>query len=262
MRAALEDLAQTAARDPRRPLGGRARRHARARAARARLPRRARRGGRPVRRRPAGHGRAARRRDRRALRRRGPLGAGRRRRGRARARAAAPRRRRAGQGLARRRASSSCAARCRPASRRRARRWRSAPDGLDLRTRADRGHRLAAAVPVPQPEVHRVPAPARVRPEHPRGGTRGPQDQGRHADDGRDHHLARVRDPVPDPVDARLAVDRGVRRRARVRAARLRRRLHEDRQAPLARAAGADQAGRHDRDLARAVVGRDPEGRM
>ena len=46
----------------------------------------------------------------------------------------------------------------------------------------------------------------------------------------------------------------------RVRAARVRRRLHEDRQAPLARAAGADQARGHDRDLARPVVGRDPEG--
>ena len=47
----------------------------------------------------------------------------------------------------------------------------------------------------------------------------------------------------------------------RLRAARLRRRLHEDRQAPLARPAGADQAGGHGRDLARAVVGGDPEGR-
>ena len=43
------------------------------------------------------------------------------------------------------------------------------------------------------------------------------------------------------------ARDRRLRRRARVRAARLRRRLHEDRQAALAGAAGAHEARRHDR---------------
>ena len=47
----------------------------------------------------------------------------------------------------------------------------------------------------------------------------------------------------------------------RLRAARLRRRLHEDRPAPLARPAGADEARRDDRDLARAVVGRDARRR-
>ena len=41
---------------------------------------------------------------------------------------------------------------------------------------------------------------------------------------------------------SRLALDRRVRGDRRLRAARLRRRLHEDRQAPLARAARADQA--------------------
>ena len=41
------------------------------------------------------------------------------------------------------------------------------------------------------PEVHRVPARARVRPAHPRGGARGPPREGGHADDGRDHHLPR-----------------------------------------------------------------------
>ena len=62
-------------------------------------------------------------------------------------------------------------------------------------------------------------------------------------------------------VQARLAVARRVRGGDRLRGARLRRRLHEDRQAALARPARAHQAGRHGRDLARAVVGRDPEGR-
>ena len=59
----------------------------------------------------------------------------------------------------------------------------------------------------------------------------------------------------------RLGVDRRVRRRGRVRAARLRRRLHQDRQAPVARPARADQAGGDDRDLGRAVVDRHPGGR-
>ena len=47
-----------------------------------------------------------------------------------------------------------------------------------------------------------------------------------------------------------------VRRGDRVRAAGLRRRLHEARQAPLAGAARAHEAGRDDRDLAGAVVRR------
>ena len=66
--------------------------------------------------------------------------------------------------------------------------------------------------------------------------------------------------PFLTAVDARLGSRWGVRRRRRLRAAGLRRRLHEDRQAPLARAAGAHQARGDDRDLARAVVGGDPEG--
>ena len=90
------------------------------------------------------------------------------------------------------------------------------------------------------PEVHRVPARARVRPAHPRGRAAGAPRQGGHADDGRDHHLHRVAVPFLLLTDCDCARDRRVRRRARVRAARLRRRLHEDRQAPLARAcAGA-----------------------
>ena len=41
------------------------------------------------------------------------------------------------------------------------------------------------------PTLHRLPARPRVRPAHPRGGPRGPPREGRHADDGRDHHLPR-----------------------------------------------------------------------
>ncbi len=252
MRAALEDLAQTAA----------AAEHARTVAVLGDMLELGPRGrdyhvelGEEVvagRGRSARDGRAARRGDRRAVRRRALLRPGRGGRRRDRPRAAAPRRRRARQGLAGGRAGTGLSGAQRPGC---------ACNGLDFRACSDRGHRVAAAVPVPEPEVHRVPAPARVRAEHPRGGARGTQDQGGHADDGRDHHHDRVRGPVPDPVDAGLAVDRGARRRARVRAARVRRRLHEDRQAPLARPARADQARGHDRDLARPVVGRDPEGR-
>ena len=68
--------------------------------------------------------------------------------------------------------------------------------------------------------------------------------------------------PVPDPQRLRLALGRGLRRGDGVRAARLRRRLHEDRQAPLARACAArTKLLRDDRDLARAVVDGHPEGR-
>ena len=55
------------------------------------------------------------------------------------------------------------------------------------------------------------------------------------------------------PVDGRVRGRRGL------RAAGLRRRLHEDRQAALAGAAGADEAGGDDRDLGRAVVGGPPQ---
>ncbi len=47
---------------------------------------------------------------------------------------------------------------------------------------------------------------------------------------------------VPDPDRLRMALDRRLRRGDRVRAAGLRRRLHQARQAPLARAARADEA--------------------
>ena len=52
-----------------------------------------------------------------------------------------------------------------------------------------RRHRRAADLHLPEPEVHRVPAQARVRPAHPRGRARGPPAEGRHADDGRRAHL-------------------------------------------------------------------------
>ena len=57
-------------------------------------------------------------------------------------------------------------------------------------------------------------------------------------------------------TDLRLAGDRRLRRRDRVRAAGLRRRLHEARQAALAGPARADEAGRHGADLGRAVARR------
>src|ERR1700729_2890415 len=135
------------------------------------------------------------------------------------------------------------------------------PDGIRIWSRADRRDGLAADVPVLESEVHRIPAQPRVRAEHPRGGSPGPQDKGRHADDGRDHHLRRDRDSVPASVAPRLGGDRGVRGGGRVRAARLRRRLHEDRQAPLARSARAHQTGGDDRDLDWPVVGGHAEGR-
>ena len=48
-----------------------------------------------------------------------------------------------------------------------------------------RRHGGAAHLPVPEPEVHRLPARARVRPAHPRGRPAGPPPEGGHADDGR-----------------------------------------------------------------------------
>ena len=52
-----------------------------------------------------------------------------------------------------------------------------------------RRHRGAAHLHLPEPEVHRVPARARVRPAHPRGRPGGPPPEGGHADDGRRDHL-------------------------------------------------------------------------
>ena len=56
-----------------------------------------------------------------------------------------------------------------------------------------RRHRRAAHLHLPEPQVHRVPARARVRPAHPRGRPRGPPPEGRHADDGRHHRVPRGR---------------------------------------------------------------------
>ena len=114
--------------------------------------------------------------DGRRLRRRRPCAVGRRRRGRgdARCRARAPGRRRAGQGLARRSGSRSS---------------RDDARGADGRVTwaaiLIAGTAVAADLRLPRPAVHRVPARPRVRPEHPRGGARGPPRQGGHADDGR-----------------------------------------------------------------------------
>ena len=141
-------------------------------------------------------------------------------------------RRRAGQGARAASGSRSSPKRCRPPA-----------DGRG----PDRGDGVPAHVHLPVPEVHRVPAPARVRAAHPRGRAAGAPRQGGHADDGRDHHLHRRLGAVPAADRVLAARDRGVRRRAGVRAARLRGRLDQDRQAPLAGPARAHEAARHDR---------------
>ena len=224
------------ARGPRRPRrvgagsqGRRAGRHARARPRRGALPRRDRRA------RPRGRRRRAR--DRRAA-------------GRAHRRRLRSRRRRARREPTRARPPRSCPGSCDRATRswsrpraawgsRRSPRRSSASTarsaGADGRG-PHRGHRRPAHLHLPVAEVHRLPAHARVRAVHPRGGARGPSREGGHADDGRHHHPARLRDPVPDPVELRLGLDRDLRRHRRLRAAGLRRRLHEDRAPPLARA--------------------------
>ena len=119
------------------------------------------------------------------------------------------------------------------------------------------GHGRAAHLHLPVAAVHRVPARARVRPAHPRGGAGGPPRRrpGTPTMGGIIIFLG-DRGPVPDPHRLRLARGRGLRRRDRLRAARLRRRLHEDRPAPLARPAGrARSCVLHDRDLARRCGG-------
>ena len=123
------------------------------------------------------------------------------------------------------------------------------------------GHRVAADVPVPQPRSSSSScagaSSARTSARRGRRATRPRRARRRWA--GSSSSLAFA---VPFLIlsDARLAVDRGVRGDDRLRAAGVRRRLHEDRQAPLAGPAGADEADRDGRDLGRAVVDRHPEG--
>ena len=113
---------------------------------------------------------------------------------------------------------------------------RARPGGADG-PRPHRRHRGAADLHLPEPEVHRVPAPARVRPAHPRGRARGPPQKAGTPTMGGVIIFLAVAIAVLHPHRLRLALVRGVRRRARLRAARLRRRLHQDRQATLARSA-------------------------
>ena len=157
------------------------------------------------------------------------------------------------------RRATSCWSRARAASGSRSspRRCRPPADGRS----PDRGDRVPAHVHLPVAEVHLVPARARVRPAHPRGRAAGAPRQGRHADDGRDHHLHGDRGAVPAADGVHAARDRRLRRRARLRAARLRRRLHEDRQAAVPGAAGAHEAHRDGRHLGRAVARRHALGR-
>ncbi|CAA9483941.1 MAG: Phospho-N-acetylmuramoyl-pentapeptide-transferase, partial [uncultured Solirubrobacteraceae bacterium] len=123
-----------------------------------------------------------------------------------------------------------------------------------------RRHRVAAHLHLPVAALHRVPARQGVRPAHPRGGAAGASRQGGHPDHGRDHHLHVDRHPVPAAHRPRPACDRRLRRRARLRPPGLRRRLHEARQAALARAPGPLEADRHRRHLHRPVADRDPLG--
>ena len=192
-------------------------------------------------RRAARRGGPARRGHGRRVRRRGARGGGR-----PRGRGARPRAR------ARRATSSWSRARAGSGSRswpRRCRRGRRA-DGRG----AHRRHGVAAHLHLPVAQVHRLPARARVRAAHPRGGAAGAPRQGGHADHGRADHLHRHRGAVLPAHEPRRALARRHRRRAGVRGARLRRRLHEARPAPLARAAGAHEADRDAADRGRAVA--------
>ena len=110
------------------------------------------------------------------------------------------------------------------------------------------GTAVAAHLHLPVAEVHRVPARPRVRPEHPRRRARRATTRRR----ARRRWAAIIlvtAIAVPFLVlgGAEAAVAGGVRGGAGVRGARLRRRLDEDHQAPLARPAGADEAAGHDR---------------
>ena len=216
-----------------------------ARPRRAGLPR----GDRSPRRRPrrgrARHRRPARRRHGRRLRRRGLPGRHRRRGRGAPSRGAPARRRRAGQGIARRRArgrrrgappsasgpdawvrcSSPVPPPCSSASSCRRSSWRSC---------ANQAGRRFMRTPAPRRPARRQPCrrwAAFLILVH------------------RDRNHARAR-------RAEAAVAGGVRGGGGVRGARLRRRLDEDHQAPLARPAGADEAAGHDRDLGRPVSSR------
>ncbi len=125
----------------------------------------------------------------------------------------------------------------------------------DRRDGGDADHDL------PRAEVHREAARARVRPADPGGGAGGASLQGGHADDGRADHLRRDRDPLPGAQRPRHREPLRVRRRPRQRRDRVRRRLHQDHQAPLPRALGALEALVPDRPRGRPLVGRVPGGR-
>ena len=96
-------------------------------------------------------------------------------------------------------------------------RGREAGGALDARRDPDRRDGRDAALHLPRPEVHRVPAPAGVRAADPRGGARGAPREGRHPDDGRPADLHRRRGPVPGALGPRHAEPRGLRRGDRLR---------------------------------------------
>ena len=96
----------------------------------------------------------------------------------------------------------------------------------------------------PGAALHRAAAALPHRPEHPRGGAGGAQDQAGHPDDGRHHDRRRDGHPVPDPVRLRAAQPGGAGRDARLRGDRPARRLAQRHPPPLAGPARALQAAR------------------
>ena len=90
------------------------------------------------------------------------------------------------------------------------------------------------------PTLHRLPAPERVRPAHPRGGAGAPRRQAGHADDGRapDHRAPR-RSPSSRSRDYTLPALTIFGTHARLRRDRLPRRLHQAAPPAFARAARA-----------------------
>ena len=121
----------------------------------------------------------------------------------------------------------------------------------------DRRHGGDADHDLPGPAIHRVPAGQGVRAAHPRGGAAGAPREGRHAHDGRPHHLRRHLGAVPGALRARYGEPGGLRGRPWLRRHRPGGRLDQDLEAPLARAFGPLQAPRPDPAGGGALLRRD-----
>src|SRR6266576_1393079 len=101
----------------------------------------------------------------------------------------------------------------------------TSPRGRDLRD----GH-----LDPRRPQVHRLPAPERVRPAHPPGTAgRAPPEAG-HTDDGRPADLVLDGDPIPRALEIHAGRSDGLLRHARLRGDRLRRRLVQGASPPVA----------------------------